>query len=99
MTPERWRQITGVFHAARERDPARRDAFVADACREDPTLRQEVEAMLAGHDNAGPFGDTPLFVSASQLEPGSSRVRQLAPGSHLGPYRILGPLGAGGMDI
>ena len=95
MTPERWRQITELFHAARERDPAQRDAFVADACREDPTLRPEVEAMLNGHEHAGPFGDTPLFVSASPLGPGSLRVGQLAPGSHLGPYRILSPLGAG----
>jgi hypothetical protein len=90
MTPERWRQITETFHAARERDPARREAFIAEACRDDPTLRREVEAMLAGLNDAGKFGETPLFASASRPEPASPLdVIQLAPGSQLGPYQIL----------
>lgn len=98
VTPERWRRITEIFHGARERDPARREAFVAEACRDDPTLRPEVEAMLAGLDGAGQFGETPLFASASGSEPASSPdVVHLAPGSQLGPYRILSILGAGGM--
>ena len=98
MTPERWREITEIFHAARERDPARREAFVAEACRDDPTLRREVEAMLVGLDDAGQFGETPLFASASRTEPASPLdVIQLAPGSQLGPYQILSLLGAGGM--
>ena len=98
MTPERWRQITEMFHAASERDPARREAFLAEACRDDPTLRREVEAMLVGLDHAGQFGETPLFASASR--PGAASpldIIQLAAGSQLGPYQILGLLGAGGM--
>jgi eukaryotic-like serine/threonine-protein kinase len=87
MTPERWRQITELFHAARERDPTRRDAFLADACGADAGLRQEVDAMLAGHDGAGAFGEAPLITPASGLESGFM----------LGPYRIEYLLGAGGM--
>jgi serine/threonine protein kinase len=87
MTPERWRQITELFHAAREQGPAQRDTFLADACREDPTLQREVAAMLAGHEHAGQFGEVPLFTPSSRLEPGFS----------LGPYRIERPIGAGGM--
>ena len=98
MTPERWRQITEIFHAARERDPAHREAFVVEACRDDPTLRREVEAMLAGLDHADRFGESPLFASASPPEPAPTRdVIQLAPGSQLGPYQIRSLLGAGGM--
>ena len=93
MVPERWRQITDMFHAARERDPAQRDAFLAESCREDPALRREVEAMLAGHDEADQFGETPLWLESG----GSVAMTQLAPGSQLGPYQILSPLGAGGM--
>ena len=95
VTPERWRQITGIFHAARERDPAERDAFVAEACHSDPALRREVDAMLAGLAAAGGFGETPLFPSASR--PGAAAPSALAPGSQLGPYEIRGLLGAGGM--
>src|SRR5262245_53777244 len=98
MTPERWRQITEIFHAARERDPASREAFVAEACRDDPTLRPEVEAMLVGLDAAGQFGETPPFAPASWSEAVSPLDGiQPAPGSQLGPYQILSLLGAGGM--
>jgi TolB-like protein/predicted Ser/Thr protein kinase len=98
VTPERWRQITEIFHAARERDPARREAFVAEACCDDATLRPEVEAMLMGLNDAGQFGESPLFTSASHSELAVPLdVRQLAPGSQLGPYQILSLLGAGGM--
>jgi serine/threonine protein kinase len=98
MTPERWRQITEIFHAARERDPEGREAFVAEACRDDPTLRREVEVMLVGLRDAGRFGETPLLASASRPDPTSPLdVIQLAPGSQLGPYQILSLLGAGGM--
>jgi serine/threonine protein kinase len=50
-------------------------------------LRAEVEALVAAHHEAGPFGETPLFVPALSLEPGSS----------MGSYRIEELLGAGGM--
>src|SRR6202043_927312 len=86
MTPERWRQITELFHAAREREPAQRDTFLADACREDPALQREVAAMLAGHEKAGVFGEAPLFTPSSRLDPGFS----------LGPYRIERLIGAPG---
>jgi TolB-like protein/tRNA A-37 threonylcarbamoyl transferase component Bud32 len=98
MTPDRWRQITEIFHAARERDAARREAFVAEACRDDPTLRREVEAMLAGLDGAGQFGESPLFASASGPGPVPPlNVSWVDPGSQLGPYQILSLLGTGGM--
>ena len=85
MNPERWREITEFFHAARERDPARREAFVAEACHDDATLRREVEAMLLGLDEAGQFGETPLFASASRPEPASPLdVIQLAPARNWG---------------
>jgi Tol biopolymer transport system component len=88
MTPERWRQVTGIFHAALARNEVDRRALLASMCGSDSGLRREVESMLAAHDQAGRFGDTPVFaIPAPSLEPGSS----------IGPYRIEQPLGAGGM--
>ena len=49
MTPDRWRQVTEIFHAALERDAGARDAFLRDACRDDPSLRNEVDALVAAH--------------------------------------------------
>ena len=75
MTPERWHQITEIYHAARERDPARRDAFVAEQCLGDPTLQQEVEAMLDGLDDAGQFGESAAIHARPHR---SSRARRSA---------------------
>src|SRR5262245_17600136 len=87
VRPERWQQVTEIFHAALASDAARREAFLAEACGGDAALRAEVEALVAAHHEAGPFGETPLFVPALSLEPGSS----------IGSYRIEELLGAGGM--
>jgi Tol biopolymer transport system component/serine/threonine protein kinase len=89
LTPERWRQITVVFHAARQRDAAVRDAFLDEACASDTTLRSEVDALLAAHGDAGDFGEGTTFAWSEE--------KPLAPGATLGPYRIEGMLGAGGM--
>jgi eukaryotic-like serine/threonine-protein kinase len=88
MTPERWRAITEIFHGAVEREAALRDAFLAEACKHDASLKSEVEAMLAAHDAAGSFGDATIAPLATN---------QLAPGTGLGVYRIETLIGAGGM--
>ena len=87
MEPERWQHVTEIFHATLASDPEQRDAFLADACGGDAVLRAEVEVLVAAHHDAGQFGETPLFVPALSLEPGSS----------IGSYRIGELLGAGGM--
>jgi len=87
MGSERWQQVGEIFYAALDSDPARREALLAEVCGSDTVLRAEVEALLAAHYEAGPFGETPLFVPALALEPGSS----------IGSYRIEELLGVGGM--
>jgi eukaryotic-like serine/threonine-protein kinase len=88
MTPDRWRQITDVFHAVRERDARARQAFLDEACAADPSLREEVDALLAADGAAQRFGD--LRFTLAEEAP-------LEPGATLGPYRIDGLIGAGGM--
>jgi serine/threonine-protein kinase len=87
MTPERWRRITDIFHAARERRIGEREAFLVGACGADSSLRQEVDALLQGHDAAGTFGETPSAAATPTLEPGS----------WVGSFRIESLIGAGGM--
>jgi hypothetical protein len=57
MTPECRRQITELLHGARAttRRAATRSSPMPAG---DPTLRGEVEAMLAGLDHAGRFETT-----------------------------------------
>ena len=46
MTPDRWKQISQLYEAARVRPPSERAAFLAEACAHDGTLRSEVQALL-----------------------------------------------------
>ena len=90
MTPERWREVTEIFHAALSRDATARADFLAARCGTDSALRAEVDVLLAAHDDAGSFGATPSSVQS---------VIQLDPGTALGPYRIQALIGAGGMGV
>jgi hypothetical protein len=47
MQEERSQRIERLYHAARERDPADRAAFLAQACAGDDALRLAVESLLA----------------------------------------------------
>ena len=93
MTPERWQQISRVYQSALEQAPASRDAFVADACRDDSDLRREVESLLA-REHARVMVDEPIDVAAAAIVD-DDRGRQ--PNECLGPYRIERLIGAGGM--
>src|ERR1700693_5760075 len=91
MTPSRWQQIEELYHAARECGPGERAALLAQADRE---LRREVESLLAQDSGATPL-DHPAWEGAPSLL--GSTVAALTPGTQLGPYKIEGPLAAGGM--
>ncbi|SPE34424.1 Serine/threonine protein kinase [Candidatus Sulfopaludibacter sp. SbA6] len=92
MTPERFQQIEELYHAAREGTADERKALLAEA---EPKLRREVELLLA-QPIGGEFLDRDSLRDAPQLlEDPTATV--LDAGACLGPYRIEGRLGAGGM--
>jgi serine/threonine protein kinase/Tol biopolymer transport system component len=90
INPDRWADISRVFSAAAQLAGAARDAFLDTSCRDDRSLRAAVESMLAAHEEAGSFGDVPMFALPDT-------ARRLVPGSQLGAFRIETLLGAGGM--
>ena len=53
MDERRWKRIESLYHAAREREPEQRDAYLRHACAGDEELRGEVESLLR-HDVLGP---------------------------------------------
>ena len=94
MTPERWREIEQLFHAALERAPGKRAAFLDNACR-DPAMRAEVEALLRSDGAQDDSVDTlPGNIAASWLT--QDQTEKLI-GQTIGRYKILRTLGAGGM--
>ena len=95
MTPERWQQISGLFHAVLERDASERSAFLAQACDGDPSLRCEVESLLASHGEAESFIESPVYeVAAPMFVDDRSRFQN---GERVGPYQVTGHIGTGGM--
>ena len=98
MTPDRWRRAQEVFHAATEREPEHRAAFLDEECGGDPELRSEVESLLASYSAApSEFLESPAIEAVPALPPDAAAPRALGKGTHLGSYEILGSLGAGGM--
>jgi tetratricopeptide (TPR) repeat protein len=79
-------QAKSVFLAAIDRPtgPAR-DAFLVAACGPDADLRREVDELLAHHGRVGEF------LEAAALTPADD------PGATLGRYKLIEPIGAGGM--
>jgi eukaryotic-like serine/threonine-protein kinase len=100
MDRNRWQQIEELYHAALERAPDQRVAFLAEACAGDSDLRREVEELLR-YDGAaeGFIEENALVLEARQLEAedlSTTRAQGLTE-QQIGAYKILAPLGRGGM--
>src|SRR5713226_2566679 len=91
MEPDRWREVERLYHAALERDPEVRAAFLAAASGGDDELLDEVRSLLEQHT-----ADSRL--DRAVWEPGAeSTGTRFAAGTQMGQYRIEAPLAAGGM--
>ncbi len=88
MTPTRRQQIERFYRAALERPPAERAAFLAETCKRDFGLRREVESLLLQNSSK---------TGADWLSAADPTGTVIAIGTQLGPYKIEGPLGKGGM--
>jgi eukaryotic-like serine/threonine-protein kinase len=95
MKPDQWQEINLLFHSALEREPSQRAAFLDRACDGDESLRKEVEAFIAAHDQAGNFIEAPAFAVAGEMLRGDQG--QSLVGHSFGSYGIVAAIGAGGM--
>ena len=85
MDSDRWQRAKDLFGSALEREPGQRNAFLAEACRGDETLRQEIESLLAAHEEAG---TTAGAIAGDSLS-----------GRRIGPYQLKHRIGQGGMAM
>src|SRR4051794_35602851 len=85
MTPERWRKIKELYHAALEHDPRERNVFLAGACLADDGLRSEIESLLA-QESDGVLCDyspqTPVYGKRYGFQVSAVEAEQLI-GVHL----------------
>jgi eukaryotic-like serine/threonine-protein kinase len=104
MTPERWRDVERLFHAALQREPDQRAAYLAAACGGDIALQQEVESLLGYRTKASGFIETPAagaHQALAEIVDGERRQAPPAPGRLVGrvfgAYEIQALIATGGM--
>src|SRR2546426_7835108 len=95
MTPERWQQVKNLFHSALERESNHRALFLDEACAGDASLRREVEALIASHEQTGSFIDSPAYELGAELLT-EDQAEKLV-GQRVAHYQIVALLGSGGM--
>src|SRR5215510_760731 len=104
MEPDRWEQIERLYHAALERGPDEREAFLDEACAGDEDLRREVEGLLVCDIPSDSFIQSPAIEIAARalaaeppIETSTNPMGSLFAGSRIGAYQLLEPIGRGGM--
>jgi WD40 repeat protein/serine/threonine protein kinase len=84
-----------VFDEAAEiASPDERRAYLDRICADAPDLRQKVEALLAAYQQAGSFLEAP---AAAPDETVTQAPTAEQPGTAIGPYKLIEPIGEGGM--
>jgi len=89
MDAARWTAVQTLFDAALDLPPAERDAYLRDACGDDPDLYREVASLLNIEVHSLLRG---LALDAVDVSAVLSRE-----GERVGPYRIEKEIGRGGM--
>jgi hypothetical protein len=97
VTPERWRRINEIFHAALDHDEGARDRFVREACASDEELVREVLSLLNSHARSHDYLEAPAWQVAADLM--RDEETSLVPGQTIGKYRIVREVARGGMGV
>jgi len=95
VTPEQWQRVKEVFEAAVERDSSQRAAFLDEACDSDVALRREAESLIESYEKEKSFMSLPVIAAAAPSL--FDKQAESLVGQMVGHYKILAPIGAGGM--
>jgi len=96
MTAELWARIKQLFEEAMEQPASNRESFIRERSMGDAGLCEQALMMLPDSDH--PDGLLDLGLLGRQLITPAVLARSLNPGTVLaGRYRIVRPIGAGGM--
>ncbi|MEM7354643.1 MAG: serine/threonine-protein kinase [Acidobacteriota bacterium] len=97
MTPERWRRVTSVLEEVLPCPAQEREARLRRLCGDDEDLRKEVESLLEFEEVSVTFLDEPLVERPAAIGTADLDRDEAEIGQRIGPYRVLGLLGRGGM--
>jgi eukaryotic-like serine/threonine-protein kinase len=95
MTPERWQQVKDVLATVLELSPQERAAYLERSYADDPSLREEIEPLVASGEGLreGFLSESDLVAAAGSLP--SEDMPWV--GRRVGAYKVVELIGAGGM--
>src|SRR5437868_2481608 len=85
MTADTWSKVKELLDVCLDLEPAQWAAYLDKACGDDAELRNEVESLMASHEQAGDFIAHPV-------------LRESFVGVRLGHWKIVADIGEGGMS-
>ena len=94
MTPEKWQQVEALFGRAHEIHSGERQAWLERECMGDAELHREVQTLLLADVTDG----LPLAAAVGQAA-AEWVAMETVERFTIGPWRITGILGQGGMGI
>lgn len=93
LSSERWAEVKRIFHAAIDLGAEDRSALLERECAADASVKQEVESLLASHQEADDVMENPAelwrAVDGPIPDPWLDRM--------IGPYQPVAKIGTGGM--
>ncbi len=89
MTPQRWKEIEELYHAAVGQTAEVQDSLLAKA---DPEIREMVRQLFS--PQSGGLLDRPAWEGEDTV---AATLQAIGPGASIGPYRIEAMIGVGGM--
>lgn len=95
MAQERWHQVRELFESVYDLGPEEREVRLARACEDDPSLRTEVESLIAAHRDVPDVFESPAFKPVAELihvDTSESLV-----GRQVGAYKLVRLIASGGM--
>jgi serine/threonine-protein kinase len=97
FSPERWREVFAAVDRALELAPAERESFVEQFSTADPALGAELRALLSSAEDTSALDRSAAAFAGPLLAQFPPQSGSGPSESRVGPYRLVGVIGHGGM--
>ena len=99
LSPQRWNQIESILDQALDLPPDQRMPFLNEVCADDPLLLEQVKTALEASGEANPFLEAPTgeHLAAMLQDLPLPQNADESERQYVGRYRVLRPIGRGGM--